>query len=276
MGATRRRLGGAPAGSGIGLVHRYPRRVPGAVTITDLCVAYDGRRALDGVSLDLPAGSTLAVIGPNGSGKSTLLKAIAGIEQPERGRIDRHGHDVAFVLQSTDIDRAVPITVRATVALARYPSVGLVRPFRRVDRDAVARALDRLEIADLAGRQLHDLSGGQRQRVLVAQGLAQAAPVLLLDEPVTGLDLVSRQVIFDVMAEERGRGTAVVMTTHNLEDARRCDQVLLLSTRPIAVGPPDDVLRDEPLREAFGGRFARVGNELVLDDPHHHHDHHHP
>ena len=131
--------------------------------------------------------------------------------------------------------------------------------------------MERLGIADLAGRQLHDLSGGQRQRVLVAQGVAQDTAVLLLDEPVTGLDVTSRALILDLVDEEVEDGRTVVVTTHNLDEARRCDQVLLLDTTAIAVGPPEEVLTEEHLRRAFGGRFIRVGNQFILDDPHHSH-----
>lgn len=243
----------------------------GAIDIRGLEVAYGEQVALTGVDLVVPPGSTLAVIGPNGSGKSTLLRAVAGIEAPAAGSIDLHGEDVALVLQSTDVDRSVPITVRDTVALARYSTLRLLRRFGPTDREAVDAALDRLSVAELADRQLHDLSGGQRQRVLVAQGLAQDARILLLDEPITGLDVVSRSMILDVVEEERAGGRTVVMTTHNLDEARRCEQVLLVSTRPIAVGTPDEVLCEEHLRAAFGGRFVRAGDELILDDPHHVH-----
>lgn len=245
-----------------------------ALYVSGLEVRYGHRVAVTGVDLDASAGSTVAVIGPNGSGKSTLLKAIVGIAEARSGSITTSG-PVALVLQSTDVDRHVPISVRDTVAMARYSSLGLFRPFRAADRAAVADAMERMDIADLARRQLHDLSGGQRQRVLVAQGLAQEAPVLLLDEPVTGLDVVSRQRILEVVDEERAAGRCVVMTTHHLDEARRCDQVLLLDTSPVAVGPPDDVLSEEHLRDAFGGRFIRVGDDLLLDDPHHHEPHHH-
>jgi len=211
------------------------------------------------------------VIGPNGSGKSTLLGALAGIHAPSAGEASVIGTRPALVQQSTDVDRSLPITVRDTVALARYPTLGLLGRFRAADRQAVDDALARLAIGDLAGRQFHDLSGGQRQRVLVAQGLAQGSDVLLLDEPVNGLDVVSRAVILEVIDEEVASGGAVVVTTHDLEDARRCDTVLLLDTSPIAVGAPDEVLTEDHLRRAFGGRFVRVGDEFVLDDPHHSH-----
>lgn len=240
------------------------------VSTRGLEVRFDDAIVLNGVDLELPAGSSLAVIGPNGSGKSTLLGVLAGTIQPSGGTSSVDGPPPAFVLQSTDVDPSLPITVLDTVAMARYPSLGLLRRFRQQDHDAVAAALERLDVADLAARQLHELSGGQRQRVLVAQGLAQESNVLLLDEPITGLDLTSQTVILEVIDEQVAAGRVVIVTTHELDDARRCDQVLLLNTRAIAVGSPAEVLTEVHLREAFGRGFIRVGDKLILDDPHHH------
>lgn len=242
-----------------------------AITVDNLEVRYDDTVALAGVDLTVPAGSSLAVIGPNGSGKSTLLNALAGTIEPSAGSARAVGPPPALVLQSTDVDRSLPITVRETVSLARYPTLGLFRRFRSVDRDAVDRALVRLAVEDLAARQLHELSGGQRQRVLVAQGLAQESDVLLLDEPVNGLDLVSRAIILEVIDEELAAGRTVVLTTHSLDDAQRCHQVVLLDTTPVAIGPPASVLTEEHLRRAFSGQFIRVGDKVILDDPHHTH-----
>ncbi len=233
-------------------------------------VRYGDHLALDGLDFELDAPASLAVIGPNGSGKSTLLGAVAGLTAPSVGAVSASSAP-ALVLQSTDVERSLPITVRDTVALARYPRLGLLRRFGTVDRAAIETAMERLDVADLASRQLHELSGGQRQRVFVAQGLAQEAEILLLDEPLTGLDVVSRDVILEVMDQERDAGRVVVSTTHNLDDARRCDRVLLLATAPIAFGTPDEVLTDDHLRRAFGGRFLRLGDQVLLDDPHHHH-----
>jgi len=247
----------------------YAGRVTMAIHIERLEVRFDGEIALSGLDLEVPLGTSLAVIGRNGSGKSSLLRAIAGTVEPFAGTV-RAG-DTAFVLQSTEVDRSLPITVRETVALARYALLGPLRRFSAADRQAVADALDRMAIADVAHRQLHDLSGGQRQRVLVAQGLAQHASVLLLDEPVTGLDVVSRAIILDVIDEEVADGRAVVMTTHDLEDAGRCDAVLLLNTRPVAHGAPDHVLTPENLSTAFGAHFHASESGLLLDDPHHDH-----
>lgn len=241
-----------------------------SITVRGLEVRYDDRVALTGLDLDVTAPTSLAVIGPNGSGKSTLLRAIAGLADPVRGTVSS-SVPPALVLQTTDVDKSLPITVADTVSIARYPHLGLLRRPTASDREAVRRAMARLDVADLALRQVHELSGGQRQRVFVAQGLAQEAEVLLLDEPLTGLDMISREVILSVLDEERAAGRIVVTTTHNLDDARRCDQVLLLATSPIALGPPDEVLTDEHLQRAFGGRFLRLGDQVLLDDPHHHH-----
>jgi len=245
--------------------------MPSAITTDALEVRYDDDVALSDVTISVAAGSSLAVIGPNGSGKSTLLGVLAGIVTPAAGRATVAGGTPALVLQSTEVDKSVPITVQDAVSMARYPTLGLFSRFRAVDRDAVAGALTRMDVADLADRQLHDLSGGQRQRVLVAQGLAQESDVLLLDEPVNGLDVTSRSIILQTIDDEVAGGRTVVITTHSLDDARRCSQVLLLDTAPVAVGPPVEVLTESHLRRAFGESSIRVGDGLILDDPHHHH-----
>lgn len=242
-----------------------------AISTTNLRVEFGRDVALNGVTVEIPSSSSLAVIGPNGSGKSTFLGVLAGTIEPAGGSALVRGGSPALVLQSTDVDKSLPITVQDTVSLGRYASLGLLRRFKANDRDIVERAMERLGISDLAARQLHDLSGGQRQRAFVAQGIAQQADVLMLDEPITGLDMASREVILELIDEEVAHGRAVVVTTHSLDEARRCDRVLLLDTEAIAFGTPDEVLIEEHLRQAFGGSFIRVGDQIILDDPHHHH-----
>ncbi len=242
-----------------------------AISTTNLRVEFGRDVALNGVTVEIPSSSSLAVIGPNGSGKSTFLGVLAGTIEPAGGSAVVRGGSPALVLQSTDVDKSLPITVQDTVSLGRYASLGLLRRFKANDRDIVERAMERLGISDLAARQLHDLSGGQRQRAFVAQGIAQEADVLMLDEPITGLDMASREVILELIDEEVAHGRAVVVTTHSLDEARRCDRVLLLDTEAIAFGTPDEVLIEEHLRQAFGGSFIRVGDQIILDDPHHHH-----
>ncbi|HEX6567839.1 MAG TPA: zinc ABC transporter ATP-binding protein AztA [Acidimicrobiales bacterium] len=253
------------------------------LTGSNLALHYDDVVVARDLSIEVPDGQVSVLIGPNGSGKSTLLRALAGLAEPRSGRLDvparqRRGA-VALVLQTTEVDRTLPVTVRETVTMARYATRGPFGRLRAGDRAAVRRALERMDVADLAGRQLHELSGGQRQRVLVAQGLAQEAELLLLDEPVTGLDVVSRGLILDAVAAERSAGRTVVVSTHDLDDARRADLVMLLANRVVAFGPPDEVLTDGPLCAAYGGRVLRVPDGvIVMDDPHHDrradHEHH--
>lgn len=252
-----------------------------ALVATDLQLGYDDHLALAPASFSLPEGASVALIGPNGSGKSSILRAAAGLLPPQSGTLTvaaatRPG-GVALVLQTTEVDRTLPLTVGEAVAMGRYPHLGLLRRAGAGDRAAVDRALERMDITDLRRRQIHELSGGQRQRVLVAQGLAQEADLLLLDEPVTGLDVVSRTLIDEAVAAERAAGRTILTTTHDLADARRADVVLLLANRLVAAGAPEDVLATEPLRDAYGGRLVTMGGDVVLlDDPHHGHAHAHP
>jgi manganese/iron transport system ATP-binding protein len=238
-------------------------------------LAYGSRVVVDAASFAVPAGAVTALIGPNGAGKSTVLNAVAGLLAPRSGDLDvpaweRRG-GVAYVLQATHANEHLPITVRETVTMGRYATAGLLRRLGREDRNAIDAAMEALAITDLANRPLRELSGGQRQRTYVAQGLAQQGEVLLLDEPITGLDLVSRQHILEVIAAVRAAGRAVLVSTHDLGDAAAADHLLLLAGRVVASGPPDAVLTETNLADAYGGHLLRVGEgTLILDDhPHH-------
>ena len=248
---------------------------PSAARAVDLVLGYGARTVLSSATFEIPAGAVTALIGPNGSGKSTLLNALAGLLAPRAGRLEvpargRRG-GVAYVLQATDVNEHLPLTVQEAVTMGRYADVGLVGRLGPADRAAVDAAMAALDIADLARRSLHELSGGQQQRAFVAQGLAQGADVLLLDEPITGIDIVSRQHILDAIEAERAAKRTVVVSTHDLGDASTADHVLLLAGRVVASGPPEQVLTDDHLAEAYGGHLLRLGGRtLILDDhPHH-------
>jgi iron complex transport system ATP-binding protein len=244
----------------------------GLIRAENLTLSYGDRVALARSTFEIPPGIT-AIIGPNGAGKSTLLHAIAGLVEPASGWLtvpfDREG-GVAYVLQATKLNEMTPITVGEAVAMGRYARLGFFRRFGPDDRAACERSMNRLGIGDLMARHLSELSGGQRQRVFVAQGLAQEASLLLLDEPITGLDLVSRDYILQVVQEERAAGVTIVGTTHSLEEARMADHVLLLAGRVIASGPPDEVLNAESLSAAYSHPMSTTEEGQVLhDDPHH-------
>ena len=254
------------------------------VTIRDLTVAYGDHVALAEVSLTIGSGVTVAVVGPNGSGKSTLLGTISGLIRPSSGVVElgagSAGEEpargrVAHVLQSTIANESVPLTVAETVKMGVYGRRGVLGRVTVEDRRAVDEAIDRMQLGELAGRALHELSGGQRQRVYVAQGLAQRAEVLLLDEPITGLDLVTQEAITRVVQEERDRGRTVIFTTHDVGTARLADTVVLIATRLVASGPSAIVLTPANLARAYGSHMHVLADGTVVLDETHHHDHRH-
>ncbi|MGQ0849850.1 MAG: metal ABC transporter ATP-binding protein [Actinomycetota bacterium] len=235
------------------------------------------RSALAPSDFTIPGGSVTAVIGPNGSGKSTLLNLIAGLLQPETGAVSVFGKSpsegrgrVAYVLQSTKVNETLPVSVREVVTMGRYPGRGLVRRLRSEDRRVVDDALSGLSLSDLAGRSLHRLSGGERQRVLVAQGLAEDHDLLLLDEPLVGLDLISANAIERVIKMERNAGKTVIFSTHDLGQALEADWVLLLAGRVLGAGAPAAILTEDNLALAYGLRvFRGEGGRFMVDDPAH-------
>ncbi len=247
-----------------------------AVEARSVGLRYRSRTALQPSDFTIEQGTVAALIGPNGSGKSTVLNAISGLHPPEVGSLTVLGRPpvesrsrIAYVLQSTTVNEALPVTVREVVAMGRYASLGMVRRFGAADRTAVETAMDQAEVSDLATRQLADLSGGQRQRVFVAQGLAQDRDLLLLDEPLTGLDLVSMEIILGVVSRERAAGRTVIMTTHDLGDASQTDHVILLAGRVVAEGPPGEVLTADLLSDAYAHRIVAMEGRVMVDDPAH-------
>jgi ABC-type Mn2+/Zn2+ transport system ATPase subunit len=246
-----------------------------AVRASDLVLAHGDHVAIDRMSLDLPRGGVIAVIGPNGSGKSSFLDAVTGMLRPRAGTIEVYGQapgraSVAYVFQTTDTPAHLPLTVGEVVTMGRYGRTRLLGRLGADGREAVRSAMERVGVEDLVDRQLLELSGGQRQRVLVAQGLAAGAELLVLDEPMTGLDMVSHERILEVMFEERDRGRTVLFSTHDLSEAARADQVVLVAGALIAAGSPDDVLREAHLVEAYRGRLIDLSGVTIIDDPHHH------
>jgi len=245
--------------------------MPVAVAAQEVVLRYGSRVALEASTFQIPTGAVTAIIGPNGSGKSTVLNAIAGLVEPSSGTLRLEGDPpVAYVLQSTKVNEALHVTVREVVTMGRYASTGPYGRLRARDRDAVEAAMHRLNITGLADRHLHELSGGERQRVFVAQGIAQGHEVLLLDEPLTGLDLTSAHAIDEMIHEEQTAGRTVIMTTHDLAEARAADWALLLAGRVVAAGPPTKVLTVEALTEAYGPSLLHVHDGgFFLDDPAH-------
>lgn len=247
-----------------------------AVVASEVTYVYGSRVALGASSFRIPAGTLTVLIGPNGSGKSTILNGIAGLLVPVSGSLELPVGDggrrpaVSYVLQATKVNEGLPVTVREVVAMGRYPGK---RPFQRLsahDREAVNAALETMDLGGLSRLHLRELSAGQRQRVLVAQGLVQEHDILLLDEPLTGLDMPSAKRIDAIVHDEQSRGRTVVLASHDLAEARVADHVILLAGRVVAEGPPDEVLTGEHLATAYGPSLLHVeAAEILVDDPAH-------
>ncbi|WP_245674114.1 zinc ABC transporter ATP-binding protein AztA [Actinoplanes rectilineatus] len=221
------------------------------LTATHLDFRYAGVPVLRDVTLRAERATMLAVTGPNGCGKSTLLHLLAGIEKPAAGTVHRDpGIRVALLPQRTgDID-ALPLTVAECVRIGRFTPSGLLRRLTRHDRATVTGLMEDLGIAHLARRRLRELSGGQRQRTLIAQAFAQDADVLVLDEPTAALDTGSRRRVQDLLTTRVRDGAAVIVATHDDEEAALAGRTLRLPA-PIDLHPgaiPGGMGREEHRR----------------------------
>ncbi|HWL02227.1 MAG TPA: metal ABC transporter ATP-binding protein [Microbacteriaceae bacterium] len=233
-----------------------------AIDVEHVTVHYGEVLALDDVSLRVAAGRVCGLIGMNGSGKSTLFKSIMGMVRPDRGRVLIDGADpaaarkrglVGYVPQSEEVDWAFPVSVRDVVMMGRYGHQGFTRRVRPVDREAVAEALERVELTEFADRQIGQLSGGQRKRAFVARGIAQGAEILLLDEPFAGVDKRSEATIVRLLKELAGAGHTVLVSTHDLHALPQlADEAILLMRRVLLHAGVEEVLRPEHLAMAFG------------------------
>lgn len=247
-----------------------------SVRLRQVTVRYGTQDALTAIDFTLPRGAQVAIVGPNGAGKSTLFNVIAGVLQPTQGRVEIYGSEptghicVGYVPQRNQIDWNFPVTVADVVMMGRTRKIGLFQRAKAGDHAAVAHALARVRMTELAGRQIGELSGGQQQRVFLARALAQESELLLLDEPLTGLDLPSQELLLEILEELRGQGITILVATHDLNQAAAYfSTVLLLNRRLIALGAPKAVLTTENLLQAYGSQLHVVhsgGQDLVLAD----------
>lgn len=247
-----------------------------AVELAGVSLGYNGTSALKDVSFRIQPGQRVAVVGPNGAGKTSLLKLVAGMLRAEDGRVDVYGERpgghicIAYVPQRSQIDWAFPVTVSEVVMMGRIRQIGVLRWPRARDWAIVRQALASVEMEHLADRQIGELSGGQQQRAFLAQALAQEARIILMDEPLTALDLPSQEAIFRAIDRLSGSGVTVVLSTHDLNlAAERFDQVILLNRALIAAGPPAAVFTPDNLRRAYGSHIHRLADGdglLVLTD----------
>jgi len=236
------------------------------VEVTGVAFGYRQRTVFRDVSFAVAPGELVALCGPNGAGKSTLLRLVLGLHAPSAGGVKLGGTPLAALsrrdiarraaLLPQDAPAEVPLTVREAVALGRLPHLTRFQPESAADADAVIRALAVTDTTALADRPLAELSGGERHRVHLARALAQEAPLLLLDEPIAGLDIAHQLAAMDLLRATAAAGRAVVVALHDLAlAARRCDRVLLLAGGALdADARPADVFTRETLARVFGVR----------------------
>ena len=236
-----------------------------AIRLTGVHVRYRDRVALDGVDLAIAPGERVALIGGNGAGKSTLLRVTAGTLEPSAGQVELLGQPLA-TLSRMGIARRVGVVPQAAalpfatrveevVGLGRIPHEDPFRGARPADHVAIARAIERVGIGHLVGRDARELSLGERQLVLIAMAVAQGTPILLLDEPTVHLDLRHQVAAMELLVGlNEGDGMTVVAVLHDLTMAAHFFPRLVLIDRGriIADGPPDVVLAPERIRDVFG------------------------
>lgn len=250
------------------------------VKVDSVSVTYpNGHVGLSDASFQLGGGTICALVGINGSGKSTLFKAIMGFVAPSQGRVMLGGLSpreamkrnlVAYVPQSEEVDWNFPVSVEDVVMMGRYGYMGFMRIPTARDKVKVAEALDRVNMTAYRARQIGELSGGQKKRVFLARALAQESPIILLDEPFTGVDVQTENAIIDLMRSLRAGGHMLLVSTHNLGSVPDfCDQVVLIKRTVLAAGPTGEVFTQSNLEKAFGGvlrHFRLEGSSLHDDD----------
>jgi ABC-type Mn2+/Zn2+ transport system ATPase subunit len=249
------------------IMHRDMSATGSGLLLQNVSAGYGAGFVLRDVNLAVAPGALVGVIGPNGAGKSTLLKAILGLTPVVTGTIELDGRPVdgqrrriAYVPQRDAVDWSFPISAEQVVMMGRYPELGWLRMPGRRERDAVRTALQRVGMVNLADRQIGSLSGGQQQRVFLARALVQDAAVLLLDEPLTGVDQTTEQLIVAMLRELRDAGATILQATHDLESAAETSDLLcFVNGRVVAYGPPADTFTPPTLHATFGGELLIIG-----------------
>lgn len=240
------------------------------VTFDHATLAYGRRVVLSDLTFQIPEGDFLGLVGPNGAGKTTILRAILGTLEPSAGTVTRRPElRFGYVPQRDQVDYNFPLRVLDVVLMGRYDRVGIGRRPKRDDRDRALAALDAVGIRELATEPLTRLSGGQKQRTLIARALVGEPNMLVLDEPTTGMDLVSTTQILGLVRELHERsGLTVLMVSHALNEiANYVTRIALVQEGSFRIGAVDEIVNERTLSEVYGipvevDSFA--GHRIVL------------
>jgi zinc transport system ATP-binding protein len=239
------------------------------VEMEDVTFSYGETPAVRDISLTVEAGDFLGLVGPNGSGKTTLLQLMLGLFTPDTGRIELFGEPVGTFeagerigyvsQQATNRGGSMPVTVRESVLMGRFPHVGHGR-IGAEDEETVSEALETVGITDLAERQLNQLSGGQKQRAYIARALASKADLLALDEPTVGVDAESREAFYKLLESLTEDGITIVLIEHDIGVVtERAERIACLNTELYHHGDTDSFVESDALERAYGSS-SRVLN----------------
>src|SRR5215211_7283007 len=239
--------------------------------VQHLSFRYNGHFALEDINFHLHEGERVAVVGPNGAGKSTLFKAVSGVLPPTSGEVNIFGSRpgghvcIAYIPQRSQVDWNFPVNVADVVMMGRSAKLGPLNWPHKKDWEQVHHALETVQLTDLASRQISQLSGGQQQRMFIARALAQEAELMLMDEPLTGLDTPAQEGLLGLLDTLKDQKVTVMVATHDLDQAaRHFDRILLLNHHIVAFGNPATVLQTENLLSAYGGRLRSSSGENVV------------
>lgn len=239
--------------------------------VNHLTVKFDGHVALEEVTFHLHVGERVAVVGPNGAGKSTLFKVIAGVLSSSSGVVNVFGSTsgkhscIAYIPQRSQVDWRFPVSVADVVMMGRTAKMKPFLPPGKQNQDIVKHALEMVGMQDLASRQISQLSGGQQQRMFIARALAQEAQLMLMDEPLTGLDDPAQENLLLLMKKLQEEKVTIMTATHDLDQAAQYfDRIMLLNRRIIRFGSSTEVLSPENLKVAYGGRLRFVDDKQAV------------
>jgi manganese/iron transport system ATP-binding protein len=239
--------------------------------VQHITVRYNGRVALENVTFHLHESERVAVVGPNGAGKSTLFKVVAGVLPPTSGEVKVFGSRpgghvcIGYIPQRSQVDWNFPVTVADVVMMGRSAKLGPLNWPHKRDWEHVHHALETVDISNLSARQIGQLSGGQQQRMFIARALAQEAELMLMDEPLTGLDTPSQEGILDLLDRLKKEKVTVMVATHDLDQAAtHFDRIMLINHQLVAFGQPAEVLHTDNLLKAYGGKLKPVDGQNIL------------
>lgn len=245
-----------------GHYHPAPHAVAALISARGLALSRGGRPILTDIDIDIEPREIVTLIGPNGAGKTTLVRALLGLEPLDRGTVRRKpGLVVGYAPQRFDVDHAIPLTVRRFVSLGRQAAL-----------DEIARVLGDVGAGALAERQLSELSGGELQRVVLARALVRSPGLLVLDEPVRGVDYAGEAELYNLIGKLRTeRGFSVLLVSHDLHVVMaQSDRVICINRHVCCSGVPHSVAQHPEYARLFGPQAA-----LAFGLYHHHHDHSH-